>query len=505
MPADRRLGFGLGAKDGRPGGEAFAAKAQPSEASVRGGSLYFVTGTLLENSMELTRLADYPLSSDTLALIADVSSLAIKVNEFRPMTPELVKSVHEKLFPDRVYSSNAIEGNTLTLRETIQILTTGYVDSKRRREGTEAKNLGDAVRHLESILLPDIRPFTVDKLLGLHRVLMSGLDSGAGKFRQERVMIAGAAHQPPRDELIPQLVDQMLSDLAASQRHDAVKAAAWAHWAIARIHPFVDGNGRTARLWQDLVLLRADLAPAIIRLQDRDQNGYYDALATADRGDLNPLTQLIAQRIAATLDKYLAAQQQATDLEDWAQNITGEANTRLAERRMVDYLRWSRIMESLRNDFQRCAAKITETGNEVQFREFPLIDEGGWENIRNGIGVRRTWFFSLTFRMGGSPVRYYFFFGKHFWKSADTDTDRSEPRVALLVSEQSSTEEAQILYDQVDSPLSLREVFVVDTALIAVHANQTANDGEGFEYRRHAIGLDLAKNFIKEVFLRRLT
>ncbi len=455
--------------------------------------------------MELTPLNGFQLFGDTLALIAEVSSLASKVNEFRPMTPDLVKSVHERLFPERVYSSNAIEGNTLTLRETIQILTSGYVSDRRRREGTEAVNLGNAVRHLESHLLPDPDPYTREKLLALHGILMTGLDPGAGQFRQERVMIAGAAQQPPRDELVPQLVESMLSELGACPREDAVKAATWAHWAIARIHPFSDGNGRTARLWQDLVLLRADLAPAIIRLQDRDQNGYYDALASADRGDLNPLTQLVAQRTAATLDKYVSAQQQSTELEDWAKTITGEANTRLAERRKAEYLRWSRMMESLRNDFQRCAAKVTELGNEVQFRDYPLIDESAWDNIRNGTGVKRTWFFSLTFRMNGEQLKYYFFFGKHYWRPQDTDSDRSEPRVALLVSEQRPGQDAELLYDQDDSPLSLREVFTVDTTLIAVTA-RIADDGvDNLEYSREANGISLAKDFIKQVILRRLT
>ena len=258
-----------------------------------------------------------------------------------------------------------------------------------------------------------------------------------------------------------------------------------------------------ARLWQDLVLLRARLAPAIIRLQDRDQNGYYDSLAAADNGDLNPLTQLVAQRTAATLEKYVAAQQQATELVDWAAKIAGETATRIAERKKANYLRWARVMESLRNDFQRCAARMTESGVEVQFRDFPIIDEVSWENIRNGIGAKHTWFFSLSFSQHARSARYIFFFGKHYWKSEDTESERSEPRVALLISERLGNDEATLLYDVGDCPIELREIFTVDTDLIGVKLAIRGNSE--IEYIRGAASLKLAQEFIEQVILRRLT
>jgi Fic family protein len=456
--------------------------------------------------MELKPLRQCEFSAETNALVGDVDELARKVNEFRPLTPDLVASVHEKLFPERVYSSNAIEGNTLTLRETREILATGHISNDRRREGTEAKNLGNAVTHIENELLTDDTPHTIDKFLRLHGILLTDLDPSAGTFRHERVMIGGAAQQPPRADLVPALVEQLLKDITESGDINAVKVATWAHWAIARVHPFMDGNGRTARLWQDLILLRAKLAPAIIRLQDRDQNGYYDALASADSGDINPLTQLVAQRTAATLDKYISAQQQASELTTWAATISGEITTRMDEQLKAQYLRWARILESLRNDFQRCAAKITESGHEVQFRDYPIIDEGAWQNIRNGIGAKQTWFFSLTFKLGNSTVRYIFFFGKHFWKPEDTDEIRGEPRVALLISEQLQDQQvAELLLELDDSPIELREVFVVNAELVGIHKVRKNNAETVTEYRRGANGLKLAQDFIQQVILRRLS
>ncbi len=160
--------------------------------------------------MELKLPKELELSSGTNSLIADVEELARRVNEFRPMTPDLVNEVHQKLFAERVYSSNAIEGNTLTLRETIEILRTGHVSQRRKKEGTEAQNLGRAVQHLESTLLPEKNPQTVDRLLELHGVLLAGIDAKAGHFRDDRRMITGAQYQPPRPELVPELTEKIL-------------------------------------------------------------------------------------------------------------------------------------------------------------------------------------------------------------------------------------------------------------------------------------------------------
>lgn len=454
--------------------------------------------------MDYKPLKAFEFSALTEALIADVETLAQKVNEFRPLTPKLVEAVHQKLFAERVYSSNAIEGNTLTLRETRHILATGHVSERRKREGTEALNLGKAVQKVEEELLPGGQSNQVDRFLGLHHTLMVNLEATAGQFRNERVMISGAKHQPPRAELVPELIEKMFAEVTQADDVNAVKVATWVHWAITRIHPFIDGNGRIARLWQDLVLLRAKLAPAIIRLQDRDQNGYYDALSAADEGDINPLAQLISQRTAATLEEYVSAQQQLGDLTNWAAKIAGEKATQVSEQRRAKYLRWARVFESLRNDFQRCAARITESGVEVQFRGYPTIDEIAWENIRNGIGANQTWFFTLTFRQSDRKLTYLFSFGKHYWKDADTELDRSEPRAALLISEQWANEEAQLLYEIKDCPLVLREIFEVDTDLVGAYLEPYGDPDREVKYTRNVVGLKLAQEFIEQVILRRL-
>jgi hypothetical protein len=158
----------------------------------------------------------------------------------------------------------------------------------------------------------------------------------------------------------------------------------------------------------------------------------------------------------------------------------------------------------LRDDFQRCAAKITASGFEVQFRAYPIIDELAWDNIRTGIGAQRTWFFTLLFGDKGQTLRYIFFFGKHFWKAQDTPADRREPRIALLISEESPDHAGELLHRIDNCPIALREIFSVGTELVGVTLAPGKDPDSESQYLRGASGLKLAQEFIEHVLLRRL-
>ena len=270
------------------------------------------------------------LNETTEALLGDVRETARKVNELRPLSPDIVRDVQARLLGERVYSSNAIEGNTCDLRETLEILRTGHVDIARKREATEVINLGNAIRYTQDALLPDPNPHTPEKLLEAHRNLQAGIDDEwAGKYRERGVMISGAKYQPPDHGYVPALVRRLLEQIAERENRqdvDPVLLATWGHWAIARIHPFVDGNGRIARLWQDLVLFRARLSCAIIRPEDRRE--YVNSLQAADDADFNPLTQLVARRVVVTLRLYLHARRAEQGVADWAAQAARETIAR---------------------------------------------------------------------------------------------------------------------------------------------------------------------------------
>ena len=453
--------------------------------------------------MELFAVETIILDEVTNELLRDVDTAARQVNEFRPLSAEVVKDVLRDLAGERVYNSNAIEGNTYGLRETRAILKTVHVDISRKREATEVLNLGKAIEYAEESLISAKEPFHPDGLLESHRILLAGInDDWAGRWRNQRVVISGATYQPPASRVIPELVQRCFSDVGSGPDVHPVLLATWTHWAIARIHPFFDGNGRTARLWQDVVLFRHKLTCAIIRPEDRED--YLAALVAADEGNFNPLTQLVARRVTSTFDKYLSAQQADEDLDKFAREVLDETDARTSVKRKLSYIRWSRKMEHVRFEFERCAARITaaDSGVEIQAHSRKLIDLAKWENIRSGLGASETGFFRLDVKRQRQSLRYFFFFGKHYWSDIDTEAEKSEPRVALFVGEKEPGPDLapRLGEEGFDTPLSFRELFVVQGGLVRKRFDASQNADV---YDRDLEPVSVAQEFIRDVLFQR--
>jgi len=248
-----------------------------------------------------------------------------RLNSARPLPESAVKKLKEKFEVDMTYNSNAIEGNRLTLRETWLVLRKGItIGGKTMEEHLEAKNHLEAIMHLYE-LAKARRKITEKDILELHRLVLSKVDEDiAGKYRTKQVYIEGAVHVPPPPNKVPrlrtnlqkfglfgnyQISDTMKRALFYINKKDkgidAIKTASKIHHMITWIHPFVDGNGRVARLLLNLKLMRAGFPPIVLRKGER--KAYYSALKKADEGDLYPITTMIATNVDRSLDLWLSA------------------------------------------------------------------------------------------------------------------------------------------------------------------------------------------------------
>ncbi len=455
--------------------------------------------------MDIPALANIKFNEVTSELIADANALAKQVNERRPLPPDVVDNIRKELLGERVYNSNAIEGNTLTLRETKSILEAGgIVDVGRKREATEAINLSKAIFEVQALIESRDSWSRQEALTQVHETLMTDvLDFGAGRIRSEGVMITGAKHQPPRPEQLDVLLADFLQKLGASRDAEPITLATWTHWCIARLHPFKDGNGRMARLWQDLVLFGNKLTAAVIRQEERKE--YYEALTSADDGNFNPLTQLVTRSLNRTLQIYVNAQREVDELKDWAASIVGETNARVDERRKLEYLRWVRQMEQVKDAFERCGTQITNASNgvvEVQISGFEVLDQPTWETLRSGGQAGKTWYFWANFRQGSERIQYCFFFGRHWFSDTDRSVDGIGPSACLLIGEQRGDERSVRLSDIKDCPVTLREILVVNNK-IARKRLDIAEEKDVYDL--DADPLQIARDFMQEVFLSRLT
>lgn len=224
-----------------------------------------------------------------------------------PLPVAAVQRLNEQVMVEWIYNSNAIEGSTLTLRETQLILETGLtIGGKSLREHFEVLNHRDAIHYVEA-LLEQALPFTPFHVRQIHALVLKNIDDGsAGQYRQLPVRIGGSAHHPPDAWEVPQLMNEWGDWLnGAAQNEHAIDLAAIAHHRFVAIHPFIDGNGRTARLVMNLLLMRAGYPPTIIQRVNRQQ--YYRVLAQADRGNPAPLVNFVGRAVERSLTLYLQA------------------------------------------------------------------------------------------------------------------------------------------------------------------------------------------------------
>jgi len=229
-----------------------------------------------------------------------------RLTALRPLSPESVASLAAAWDVRMVHESNAIEGNSLTLRETELVLSKGVtVSGKPLKDHLEVVNLAKALDHLKSLARPEAS-LTERDLLDLHRIILTRVDDdSAGSYRTGAVRIAGATHIPPNPIKVPDLMEQLFAESAAIA--DPVERAAKLHHGIASIHPFTDGNGRTARLAMNFVLIAAGYPPVSIATEQRQ--AYYQALEAADQGDFPTWQSFIQQQLEHELDHYLEALQ----------------------------------------------------------------------------------------------------------------------------------------------------------------------------------------------------
>ena len=233
----------------------------------------------------------------------------------RPLPPATLRVLHEDLQVRLTFHSNAIEGHTLSLRETQLVIEHGVtIGGHPLREHLEATN--HAAAYAALVRLADASsPMTLATVLELHRLVTDRILDEPGEFRRGAVSIRGSQLQPPPAREVPALMEAWAGWCdGEGQAYEPVSRAIIAHHGFLAVHPFLDGNGRTARLLLSLMLMRAGYPPALLLQEWR--LGYLEALAQADRGRYGPLLTILGRAVESGLDLYLEACAAAPD-DEW--------------------------------------------------------------------------------------------------------------------------------------------------------------------------------------------
>ena len=236
------------------------------------------------------------------SLLALIDKKKKELDNRRPLTEGEIERLNEEFTVEYTYNSNAIEGNTLTLRETDLVLRGLTIDRKPLKDHMEAVGHKEAFEFV-SELVKQNEPLSERIIKQIHFLVLVGNKDDRGVYRKVPVRIMGAKHEPVQPYMIEPKMEELLKKFMEGKEHIITKLARF-HIEFEGIHPFIDGNGRTGRLLVNLELMKAGYPPIDIKFTDRME--YYKAFDEYhENHNLSAMEYLFANYVNSRLDMYL--------------------------------------------------------------------------------------------------------------------------------------------------------------------------------------------------------
>jgi len=234
------------------------------------------------------------------------------LDKHRPFDTALVKNLEEWFRIELTYTSNAIEGNTLSRAETALVVEKGLtIGGKTITEHLEATNHAAALDFVKEQIKRKTSDLREKDILKIHEIILDKIDpENSGVYRRVPVRISGSAVVMPNPRKVQTLMDDFFYWLKNKTKMHAVELAGEAHYRFVTIHPFVDGNGRTARLLMNMILMMKGYPPAIIRKNDRlayIKSLEKPQLVNGEGDSKNDYFKLISTAVDRSLNIYLKA------------------------------------------------------------------------------------------------------------------------------------------------------------------------------------------------------
>ena len=349
--------------------------------------------------------------------VSDLADFRKEIESFRaegPLDHLSLAKLEEHFKASHVYNSAAIEGNRLTLQETILVLKEGIeVRDKSLHDTLEVKRLGQAFDYLKELSAQG-QVIRERDIRDLHLLLIGDdSDVGPGAYRYVGVIISGSEHRPPEPLAVPGMVSDLIEWINSNRDQDPIALATLAHHQLAAIHPFRDGNGRVSRLLMNLILMQHGYPICNIRQERRPE--YYEALSFADVGIFDPLARQIKDACAELFSEYVRIRTETKRAQEWAAKW-GVKEAKVAVRRETRelelwqskikqvFLEFQNTVELLDDSLEEFEVAFYDFKNEIDLDKFQRLTEKGYIDRANAFSV------TFTDRRGVQPYSERFMF-----------------------------------------------------------------------------------------------
>ena len=233
-----------------------------------------------------------------------------QLDKLRPLSSNQVKNLKNVYDIQLTYNSNAIEGSTLTYSETKLILNEGItIGGKSINEHLETINHQEAISFIEDMAKIDTKEITLVDIRNIHHLILKGIDKkNAGSYRHQNVGVVksdGELHNFTEPLKIDEKMNEFIDWLHTQTIEEPILLAVLVHLKFVSIHPFIDGNGRTARLLMNLILLQNGYPQAIVKVSNRAE--YIQAIEKyqqSQNNDCDDLYKVVLKSVNDSLDLY---------------------------------------------------------------------------------------------------------------------------------------------------------------------------------------------------------
>lgn len=342
------------------------------------------------------------LSKDFISpdLTQQIKNLTQEIEDFRetPLDKIALEKLREHFRTHHIFHSTGIEGNRLTLQETSLVLKEGIdISGKPLKDSVEVKNLGIAFDFLYELAQEDV-PITENYLKQIHKLIIgSDASLSPGDYRNIGVIITSSEHTPPEPFEVPIRMRELFDWIKDNQEQNPLITAAVAHHELVKIHPFKDGNGRTARLLLNLILLKSGFPICNIKRTERPD--YYNALSLADDGEYEPIVEVVTKNCTSLFEEYIRVRDESNRLKDWAKRIGAKDSQQRLAKSKAEYELWLNKVNQIKLEFKQVLSIIDENveSHYVSFYEYPQITFEKYQQLKEKGIAPSTNFFSIRF------------------------------------------------------------------------------------------------------------
>lgn len=269
---------------------------------VQKGKLYMIPENA-SKPIDARTLKGITISKELSPILLKIDTLKAEIDSKRPLTAGEAERLRDQFMVEFTYNSNAIEGNTLTLKETAMVLEGMTIDQKPLKDHLEAVGHRDAFLYVEDIAKDTKISESVIK--NIHSLVLINRSDDKGRYRKIPVTIMGAYTEPVQPYMIePKMTELISENEKRKKKMHPIERIARFHLEFEGIHPFIDGNGRCGRLLLNLELIQNGYPAINVKFTDRKK--YYAAFDEYYKNnDAKPMIKLIANYVTERMEQYL--------------------------------------------------------------------------------------------------------------------------------------------------------------------------------------------------------